>query len=228
MTNVHTREKRKYRLPLVRNVRQQMDGLAMLQRLPSGCASVVTFDPQYRTILDEMGYGNEGENRERKRAALKPMSEATIALFVKEIERVLKPSGHLFLWVDKFIAAEGHHVAFFSKAPNLKRVDFFCWNKLRIGMGRRGRCTSEYLSIAQKKPIRAKDIWLDNSIPDCWLEHSDRSRHPHAKPHQLTERLIRAVTLRGDLIVDPCAGSYGTLDACIASGRQFVGCDLEP
>jgi DNA modification methylase len=43
----------------------------------------------------------------------------------------------------------------------------------------------------------------------------------------LIERLIRATTKAGDLVVDPCAGSYVVLEACRVSGRQFVGCDLE-
>jgi site-specific DNA-methyltransferase (adenine-specific) len=214
------------RLPIKYNARQQMAGAALLRALPDRCAAAFVFDPQYRSILDKMGYGNEGKNRERKRAGLSAMNEFEIARFVEHAERILKPSGHLFLWVDKFMVGSGRHLGLFAYAPDLAIVDLICWNKLRNGMGRRARCRSEYLVVAQKKPTRAKGVWTDHRIDDCWPEMSDRSIHPHAKPRQLTERLIRAATKRGDLVVDPCAGSYGVLDACHATGRRFVGCDI--
>lgn len=225
MMETRTAQRRPSRLEVAYDVRQTMSGHALLRALPSRTASAAFLDPQYRAILDKMGYGNEGKNREKARAALPAMSERTIAHYVEEIERVLKPSGHLFLWVDKFIVAEARHLSFF-RYSSLARVDLICWNKLRPGMGRRARCRSEYLVVAQKPPTRAAGVWTDHRIDDCWPEQSDRSLHPHAKPHQLTERLIRAVTKRGDLVVDPCSGSYGVLDACRLSGRRFVGCDL--
>lgn len=30
----------------------------------------------------------------------------------------------------------------------------------------------------------------------------------------------------GELVVDPCAGSFVVLDACQQTGRNFLGCDL--
>lgn len=214
------------RLPITYDARQQMSGATLLRALPDRCAAAFFFDPQYRSILDKMGYGNEGKNRERKRAALPPMSEWTIARFIEEAERVLKPSGHLFLWVDKFMIAEGRHLGLFVYAPSLVRVEMIHWNKLKPGMGRRARCRSEYLVIAQKKPLRAEGVWKDHRIDDSWAEASDRSLHPHAKPHQLLERLIRSVTKIGDLVVDPCAGSYAMLEVCRLTRRNFIGCDL--
>src|SRR5215469_12116827 len=74
----------------------KMDGLNLLQSLENGSASIVFFDPQYRGILDKMNYGNEGE-RQIQRSKLVQMNERKIISFVREINRVLKPSGHLFL-----------------------------------------------------------------------------------------------------------------------------------
>jgi site-specific DNA-methyltransferase (adenine-specific) len=41
-------------------------------------------------------------------------------------------------------------------------------------------------------------------------------------------RLIASVTRKNDLVVDPCAGGYGVLDACQELGREFLGSDLIP
>lgn len=226
MSNATDAARRPFRLEIQRNARQRMSGYQLLRSLESKAAAAVFLDPQYRSVLDKQRYGNEGESRERARAGLAPMSERTIATWVEEVERVLRPSGHLFLWVDKFIIGEGRHKAFLAYAPLLSVVDLICWNKMRPGMGRRARCRSEYVVVVQKFPCLAKTVWTDHGIDDCWPEQSDRSLHPHAKPHLLTERLIRAVTKRGDLVVDPAAGSYGVLEACKLAGRTFVGCDL--
>lgn len=208
-----------------RNERQLMNGYDLLRTLGDEEAALVFCDPQYRAVLDKMAYGNEG-HRQTGRSLLPQMDEPQIARFVRQIERVLKPSRYLMLWVDKFALGEARHLAILRSAPDLQVVDLICWNKLRPGMGRRARCQSEYLVVAQKPPIKAKATWRDRSIWDCWPEMADRSAHPHAKPHMLTERLIRATTNRGELVVDPCAGGYGVLEACKLSGREFLGCDV--
>lgn len=211
-------------IPIV-NARQKMDGLHLLRTLDDGTAALVNFDPQYRNVLDKLKYGNEGKGRQKRRAGLAAMSNDQIREWLTEIGRVLAPSGHCLLWCDKFILAEGKHLEWGT--PELHRVDLIAWHKERMGMGRRSRGVLEYLLVLQKAPIRAKDTWTDHGIPDGYPERVDRSIHPHAKPLGLTSRLIRAVTMPGDLVVDPCAGSYVVLQACIATKRQFVGCDIK-
>ena len=38
--------------------------------------------------------------------------------------------------------------------------------------------------------------------------------------------IIEAITEPGDLVVDPCAGSFIVSEACQELGREFMGCDL--
>lgn len=202
-----------------------MDGYRLLRSLKNECAALVHFDPQYRAVLNKLSFGNEGQ-RQKARAELPQMSDHDIALFVEQAQRVLKPSGHLFLWLDKFAIGSGHHLRYFQFCSWLRLVDLLCWETRRFGMGRRLRCTTEYLLVVQKEPTRAKDIWRNNSIRDSWSEASDRDAHPHAKPPALLRKLIATVTHPGDLVVDPCAGSYVVLDVCRSLKRNFIGCDL--
>lgn len=213
--------------PIVYNARQRMDGRKLLERLPAACASAVVFDPQYRAGLDKMGYGNEGE-RQIGRAALRQMPDREIQQFMIGIERVLKKSGHVLLWCDKFTITQAHWKLWLTPATalSLSAVDLFTWDKCRIGMGYRSRTQTEFCLILQKRPVRAKGVWTKHDIPDNWPEHSDRSGHPHAKPLQLHSNLIKAITKRGDLVVDPAAGSYVVMEATHRCGRQFVGCDV--
>lgn len=202
--------------------RNHADGLDLMGRLADGCTPLVFFDPQYRGVLDHQGYGNEGE-RQRGRARLRQMSEDQIKAMIGEIGRLLLPTGHLMLWVDKFHLCMG--VKTWLDHTSLDMVDLIVWNKRRMGMGYRSRRVSEYLLVAQKQPRRAKGVWSRHDVPDVW-EEKLTTRHPHAKPIGLQARLIEAVTNEGDVVVDPAAGSFSVLEACAATGRKFLGCDI--
>jgi site-specific DNA-methyltransferase (adenine-specific) len=208
------------------DVRQKMDGLKMLKMLPDNSVSVVFFDPQYRSVLDKQNYGNEGTQRGKKRTELPQMDNKLIQNFLKEISRVLIPSGHLMLWVDKFIVCSG--VNTLTEGVNLQLVDMITWNKNRMGMGYRTRRYSEYLVIFQKPPIRAKGVWKLHDIPDVWTEkiESGDKNHTHAKPVGLQEKLIRSVTNKGDVVVDPSAGGFSVLKSALLTDRHFLGCDI--
>ena len=141
------------------------------------------------------------------------------------MSHILVPSGHLFLWIDKFHLCEG--VKMWIQGTGLEIVDLITWNKGRIGMGYRTRRTSEYCLVIQKPPKRAKGVWTRHDIPDTWNEKIITKKHPHQKPRELQKALIEAVTKEGDLVMDPAAGSFLILDICRELGRTFVGCDIE-
>ena len=203
--------------------RNQGDGIELLSQLEDCSIPLVFFDPQYRGVLDKLAYGNEGQSRGQARAALNQMTWQCISDFIREIERVLRPSGHLMLWLDKFHLCEGIH-GWMGDAMFI--VDLITWDKARIGMGYRTRRSCEYLLVVQKEPKRAKGVWTNHSIPDVWTERITSKVHPHQKPVELQGALIEAVTLPGATVVDPCAGSYSVLDAAAKVGRHFLGCDL--
>ena len=206
------------------NSRLEMDGRDFLRLLPAECVPTVFFDPQYRGILDRMGYGNEGVDRGRQRSALAQMKDDTITEFMHLISEALVPSGHLFLWIDKFHLCTGF--SGWHEDTKLKIVDLITWEKTYIGMGYRTRRKSEYLVVMQKLPHRAKGVWTIHDIPDVWKENARAKGWPHRKPVMLQQRLIEAVTGPGEVVVDPAAGSFSVMEACTGSGRRFLGCDL--
>lgn len=205
------------------NCKQKMDALTLLMNVNDAMVDCCFFDPQYRGVMDKMKYGNEGA-RQKERALMPQMSTDDIKNIISEITRVLKPSGHLFLWVDKFHLCEGvREWVADPKAMNV--VDLVVWEKPRIGMGYRTRRKSEYLLIVQKTPKTTKN-WSRHNIPDVWSESADRKQNPHRKPLLLQQALIESVTSTGDVILDPAAGSYVVLEAAQNTGRTFLGCDI--
>lgn len=206
------------------NYKNKIDGLSLLSNLIDNCIKVAFFDPQYRGVLDKLQYGNEGVNRGKARHQLIQMSEDIIIKFIQQLNRVMKPCGHLFLWIDKFHLCQG--ILDWFDNTDLNIVDMIVWDKDKIGMGYRSRRKSEYLIIAQKKPIRAKDIWKNHSIPDVWTEKIIKN-HPHSKPINLQKILIEATTDIGDFVLDPASGGYSVLEACKISNRNFIGGDIQ-
>lgn len=52
--------------------------------------------------------------------------------------------------------------------------------------------------------------------------------HPYEKPITLIERLIRIYTNPGDTVFDPFMGSGTTGVACVQTGRNFIGIEIDP
>ncbi|KLL03686.1 MAG: adenine-specific DNA methylase [Mycoplasmataceae bacterium RV_VA103A] len=115
------------------------------------------------------------------------------------------------------------------KTPNLKIVDCLVWYKKNtLGLGSWLRSQAEFGFLVQKFPYDSKKF-ANRSFGNVWEENvlsTDKRQHPHQKPRELIKTLIEATTQEGDLIVDPCAGSFVVLDACQELKREFIGCDL--
>ncbi len=70
------------------------------------------------------------------------------------------------------------------------------------------------------------DIWID--IPPVNAQARERVNYPTQKPLALLERILKASSDTGDVVLDPFAGCA---TACVAAeklGRQWVGIDLSP
>lgn len=206
------------------NKRLKMEGLKFLSKLPKEKIPVAFFDPQYRGVLDKLDYGNEGEKRGKARASLPQMSEKIIGEFVRAINTVLIPSGHLFLWMDKFHLCTGFQN--WLNGTDLNVVDMLTWNKGKIGMGYRTRRMCEYVVVLQKQPRRAKGVWRLHNIPDVFEEAVDRNGYIHKKPATLQGKLIEAVSNEGDIVIDPASGSFSVMESCKRHRRNFLGCDI--
>jgi site-specific DNA-methyltransferase (adenine-specific)/adenine-specific DNA-methyltransferase len=65
-------------------------------------------------------------------------------------------------------------------------------------------------------------VWDIPAIPPG---AGERTGYPTQKPEALLERVVSAVTLPGDLVIDPFCGSGTTGAVALRLGRRFVGCD---
>jgi site-specific DNA-methyltransferase (adenine-specific) len=200
------------------------DGLDLLRGTPDNYSKLIIFDPQYREVLDQLKYGNEGE-RQKGRFVLPQMSDLVITKFGLEIVRILVPSGYCALWADKTILCQAIAPKFFD--GQLKIVDLITWDKQSFGMGYRSRRRGEYLIILQKPPIKARATWRSKpAITDVWPEEIEDKIHVHQKPFKLQKAIIEATTDPGDVVIDPVAGSFSVMASAHACSRRFLGGDI--
>ena len=70
-----------------------------------------------------------------------------------------------------------------------------------------------------------RSVW---TIPPPGKPEKTFGKHPTQKPVELLERILLTSTGRGDLVLDPFAGSATTAVAAAGLGRRFIGCELDP
>jgi DNA modification methylase len=68
------------------------------------------------------------------------------------------------------------------------------------------------------------DVWVD--IPPINSQAQERLGYPTQKPQALLERIIRASSNEGDLVLDPFCGCGTAVAAAQALGRRWVGIDI--
>ena len=59
------------------------------------------------------------------------------------------------------------------------------------------------------------------------IKKEHKSIHPTQKPVALLEYLIRTYTQENELVLDNCMGSGSTGIACLNTGREFIGMELD-
>ena len=66
-----------------------------------------------------------------------------------------------------------------------------------------------------------------NSIPNASRPSESNTVHHTQKPLALFEYLIKTYTSPGELVLDSCMGSGTTAIACLNTGRNFIGFELD-
>lgn len=119
----------------------------------------------------------------------------------------------------------GRHetVLWFTKGENYQfeldpiRVPSKYPNKKHFKGPKRGQLSGHPLG---KNP---GDVW---SIPNVKANHVEKTDHPCQYPVELVERLVLALTNKGDDVLDPYMGTGTTAIAALRHGRNAYGCDL--
>lgn len=102
-------------------------------------------------------------------------------------------------------------------------------NHLKRGLDADGRAYTSITSAGktyryyEDEGVIPSDVWTD--VSHLHQRDPERTSYPTQKPAALLERLIRAGSREGDLVLDAFCGSGTTLVAAQKIGRRWVGID---
>jgi site-specific DNA-methyltransferase (adenine-specific)/adenine-specific DNA-methyltransferase len=80
----------------------------------------------------------------------------------------------------------------------------------------------KYLHEMDGIPVR--DLWLDINQ----IQGNEKLDYATQKPVKLLERIVSMFSNKGDLVLDPFAGSGTTGRACMNTGRNYILLDINP
>lgn len=200
----------------------QGDCLELMKDIPAGSVDMVLADPPY-------GIGFQSQWKKNK-AEWKPKiinDKAPFVDFIPLLKRILRPRSCVMVFTrwdvqQRFIDA--------MERAGLRIKSVLIWDKQIHGMGDLKRAyASRYESILfhseddfsfnGKRPqdiISARRVLPQNLL------------HPNEKPVELLETLINQCTSRDGIVLDPFMGSGSTGVACVNTGRNFIGMELDP
>ena len=105
-------------------------------------------------------------------------------------------------------------------------------NHMKRGLDADGRAYASITSAGktyryyEDEGVVPSDVWTD--VSHLHQRDPERTGYPTQKPVALLERIVRASSREGDLVLDAYCGSGTTLVAAQKLGRRWIGIDLSP
>lgn len=114
--------------------------------------------------------------------------------------------------------------------PNYINLVFrknFSAQVLKANMRVVGNCEYALLFYRNKLPKFNNNGRMVFNCIDWSTDTSIEKIHPTQKPVSLIKKLVRIFTDKGDIVIDPCAGSGSTLRACRELERHSYGFEID-
>ena len=129
-------------------------------------------------------------------------------------------AGRLAAWIDEAVIPGYRRRGTHLRLDALDKAGLIHWPKKVGGWP----LVKRPLHTSAGTPLT--DIWDD--VAPLARSAAERTGYPTQKPLALLDRIIRASSNEGDVVLDPFCGCATTLVAADRLGRQWVGIDLSP
>lgn len=205
------------------------DARKLLRAVPTGSVDLVVTDPPYSVI----GGGNgPSPNPEHKRPSgmlaandgkIFPLNDVRFSDYLHDLFRVMRNPSHLYLMVN-FLNLE-------SALKELRRHGFEVHNLL---VARKQNATPNrwYMKNCEYTILARKGAAF--SINDCgsmtchdWQNPVGNKSHPTEKSVDLMRLYIENSSQPGQVVLDPFMGTGATALACLETGRDFIGFEMD-
>ncbi|MCD6497452.1 MAG: site-specific DNA-methyltransferase [Deltaproteobacteria bacterium] len=222
------------------------DSLDVLARLPQGSVNLIFADPPY--FLSNGGMTCQSGKRANvdKGQWDRARSPEDIHEFNMEwlslCQRALHPNGTMFVTGTRHVIFS---VGFAMQQLGFKLLNDISWYKVtpppNLSCRYFTHSTETIIWAARNQKSKHffdyQSMKLDNAgkqMRSLWSIMPPRKaekrfgKHPTQKPIALLDRIIRAASQPGDLILDPFNGSGTTGIAAALLDRRYIGSDLDP
>lgn len=215
------------------------DCLELMKDIPDGSIDMVLCDLPYGTTQNKwdtiIPFDKLWEQYERiikQNGAIvltsqspfdKVLACSNLKLFRYElIWRKSRPSGHLN--ANRMpLKAHENILVFYKKLPVYnKQMTKGKPNHVKDGSIRQTKATNNNYGSFENVAQKATDLKNPVSVLDFSQQDPNKIIHPTQKPVALFEYLIKTYTNEGDVVLDNCAGSGTTGEACINTKRKYI------
>jgi len=148
--------------------------------------------------------------------------ESFYKTFVKEIDRVLKPDGRIYLYCN----SDSYAMFYIHLFKYVKKLRCFVWDKIMCSLGYTFRHQHELILYGEReeaKPIKCGtgDIFKYRAVK------ANTKSHPAEKPVDLHKHILQPYT-NGEVVLDPFMGTGSIGVACKELGLNYIGYEIEP
>jgi len=193
------------------------DCLNLIPQLEDNSIDAVITDPPY-------GIAFQSSMRTKKLPKIEN-DERPFIEWIKPVFDKLKDGGRLICFYrwdvqDEFLNE--------IKAAGFNVKSQLVWNKNTYGMGdlkKQFGPSHELMIYATKGDYEFKN-GRPNTVYTCTSVSTNGQKHPNEKPVPLIQALIRDITEKNELILDPFGGSFSTYKAAKKEGRRCITYEL--
>jgi site-specific DNA-methyltransferase (adenine-specific) len=207
------------------------DCLEALSGLPEDSVHAVVTDPPYASgARTEASKSSSGAMVRGVRWASRPiendqMTTTGFVWLIREACYAVRPAlvdgGNLLAFIDW---RQWPNLVGAIESTNMRVNGMVVWDKQSYGLGNGFRAQHELICHASKGVPTITSRSVGNVLGAKRVPNDD---HPSPKPVSLMETLLGVVTERGQVVVDPFAGSGATLLAARNAGRRAIGVEIE-
>ncbi len=193
------------------------DCTKLLKGIPNNSVDLIIADPPYGI--------NFQSNFRKDRFDKLQNDDVVLEDWLSEAHRVLKDGGAIYTFTRWDVYPQ-----WYSAIEELFKIkNCVIWHKRGGGLGDlKGAYifNHEFLIFATK----GRHILNGKRCSDVWEIQKDapsKYQHPTQKPIELMQKIIEKSSNVGDTILDPFMGSGSTGIACVNTGRNFIGIELD-
>lgn len=208
------------------------DCLEVISGLDDGSVAAVITDPPYSSGANETSKKKKSPSLTHNSVNPRPVIEGDSMgalgfdwfyrrLFVMLRQKTIR-GGHLVCFTDWRMMPQ---FAAVIEAAGWRWNDVIVWNKKYIGLGSGFRGQHEMAVVASKGIPKWHTKNVGNVLDALRMT---KTEHPHQKPVELLDPIVRTCTPEGATVLDPFMGSGSTGVACMQTVRRFVGVELDP